>query len=154
MAKLEAKQRLKGLMLFFPNLIALCVRLVKDPRVPKTEKVLLAGAIVYAIMPFDLIPDMIPFVGQIDDAYLIALTLIRLINHTNEDVLREHWRGGGDVVQLAQSMSKIAPMILPKRVRRVLSSRVERVPNDVPSGATKDAVRVLSTKLIEVPEEN
>ncbi len=149
MKRLEAGRRMKNLLLFVPQLVALCGRLLKDKRVPKTEKALLAGAIVYAVMPFDFIPDMIPFVGQIDDAYLIALTLLRLINHTNEEIVREHWHGGGDIIQLTGSLARIAPLILPKRVRRVLSSHIERAP-EKQDGAEK----VASMKLVEVPERD
>jgi uncharacterized membrane protein YkvA (DUF1232 family) len=125
MAKLQLKRRMKNLLMFLPNMIALCGKLMTDRRVSTTDKVLFAGAIVYAIMPLDLIPDFLPFVGQVDDAYLIALTLLRLINHTDESILREHWRGGGDVVQLAEAITSIAPRLLPRRVHRVLSSQVE-----------------------------
>ena len=57
MAALKARSRLKNLLLFIPNMILLCGRLLTDARVPKTEKALVAGAIVYAIIPLDLIPD-------------------------------------------------------------------------------------------------
>lgn len=128
MAALKAKRRMKNLLMFLPNMIALCGRLITDRRVPRAEKALFAGAIIYAIAPLDFIPDMLPFIGQVDDAYLIALTLLRLINRTDERVVREHWRGGGDVVQLAESLANIAPLILPKRINRVLTSRVEIAP--------------------------
>ena len=64
----QTKRRMRNLLLFIPNMVLLCARLLTDARVPRTEKALVAGAIVYAIIPFDLIPDMIPFVGQLDDA--------------------------------------------------------------------------------------
>src|SRR5882724_9619026 len=118
------KRRMKNLLLFIPNLILLCARLLADSRVPLTEKALLAGAIVYALIPFDLIPDMLPFVGQLDDAYLIAMTLLRLMDRTDPLVLREHWNGGGDIVQLVEAMASLSAKFLPKRIRRVLSSRV------------------------------
>lgn len=124
-SKIQAKSRMKNLLMFFPNMVKLCGRLLKDNRVSTADKALLAGAIVYAIMPFDLIPDMIPFVGQMDDTYLIALALLRLINHTDESVVRENWTGGGDIVALASSVANIAPMLLPKKVMRVLSAKVE-----------------------------
>jgi len=50
------------------------------------------AAVIYAIIPFDFIPDMIPFVGQVDDLFLISLTLLRLIDHTDDMIVREHWR--------------------------------------------------------------
>lgn len=125
MRRLEVKRRMKNLLMFLPNMIALCGRLMTDGRVPRTEKLLFAGAILYAIMPLDFIPDMLPFIGQVDDAYLIALTLVRLINRTDERVVREHWRGGGDIAQLADAVATLAPKILPQRIERVLSARVE-----------------------------
>jgi uncharacterized membrane protein YkvA (DUF1232 family) len=128
MSALLAKRRIKNLLLFIPNMLLLCARLLRDSRVPTTEKALLAGAIVYAIIPFDLIPDMIPFVGQIDDAYLIALTLLRLMEQTDPRVVREHWNGGGDVVELVGAAAMLAGKFLPKPIRRVLTSRVEAAP--------------------------
>ena len=125
MAARSMKRRVKNLLMFLPNMVLLCARLLTDPRVPGTEKALVAGAIIYAIIPFDLIPDMIPFVGQLDDAYLIALTLLRLVDRTDPNILREHWSGGGDIVQLAESMATLTAKLLPKRIRRVLTSRVE-----------------------------
>ena len=121
----QGKQRVKNVLMFVPNMVLLCARLLTDPRVPRTEKALVAGAIVYAIIPFDLIPDMIPFVGQLDDAYLIALTLLRLVDRTEPNILREHWSGGGDIVQLAESTVVLTAKFLPQKIRRVLTSRVE-----------------------------
>ena len=129
MAALKARARLKGLLMFIPNMVLLCARLLKDSRVPKTEKALVAGAIVYAIVPLDLIPDMIPFVGQIDDAYLIAITLLRLIDRTDPKIVREHWNGGGDIVELVEMLAMMTAKLLPPRIRRVLTAKVEVAPN-------------------------
>jgi len=111
--------------MFLPNLVRLLGRLLKDPRVPKIEKALFLAAIVYVISPIDFLPDVIPFLGQVDDLYLVALTLLRLVSRTDESVVRQHWPGNGDVVALVQSVADLAPKFLPHRVRRVLESRVE-----------------------------
>jgi len=121
----QMKSRMKNFVMFVPNMVLLCARLLTDPRVPRTEKALVAGAIIYALIPLDLIPDMLPFIGQVDDAYLIALTLLRLVDRTEPNVLREHWNGGGDIVQLVESVASMAAKLLPKRIRGVLTSRVE-----------------------------
>jgi uncharacterized membrane protein YkvA (DUF1232 family) len=125
----QAKRRMKNLLLFVPNMVLLCVRLLGDSRVPKKEKALVAGAIIYAVIPLDLIPDMIPFVGQIDDAYLIAVTLLRLMQQTDPRVVREHWNGGGDVVEFIEAVALMAGKFLPSPIRRVLTSRVEVAPD-------------------------
>src|SRR3989440_13055055 len=125
MAKAELKSRMKNLLMFLPNMIILTAKLMVDSRVPRTERALFAGALIYALIPFDFIPDMIPFVGQVDDLFLIALTVLRLIDRTDDMVVREHWRGGGDIVQLAESAAAIAPLLMPKRVARGLLARVK-----------------------------
>jgi uncharacterized membrane protein YkvA (DUF1232 family) len=126
--KLQLKGRMKSFLMFLPNLVVLLGRLLKDSRVPMAEKALFVGAIVYVISPLDFIPDVIPFVGQVDDIYVVALVLMRLINRTNEDVVREHWTGGGDIVALIDSIASVAPTFLPKRISRVLEARVELAP--------------------------
>src|SRR5678815_3055629 len=93
MSESSLRSRMKNLLMFVPNLVLLCGRLMVDPRVPTKERVLVAGAIIYAFVPFDLIPDMLPFVGQVDDAYLIALSLLRLATVTDPNVVRAHWNG-------------------------------------------------------------
>lgn len=119
------RRRMKNLLLFIPNMVLLCGRLMVDSRVPSKERLLVAGAIIYAIMPLDLIPDMLPFVGQVDDAYLIGLTLLRLMSVTDPKLVREHWKGGGDIVELVGSMATIAGKLLPQKIRRVLTARIE-----------------------------
>lgn len=123
--KVQIKDRMKGFLMFLPNMVVLLGRLLKDARVPTVEKALFVAAIVYVISPLDFIPDFFPFIGQVDDVYVVALTLLRLVNRTDESVVREHWSGGGDIVSLVDSVAGLAPALLPKRVSRVLSSRVE-----------------------------
>src|SRR6058998_377709 len=116
MAKSQLRSRMKNLLMFLPNTVILCAKLMVDKRVPRTERALFAAAVIYAIIPFDFIPDMIPFVGQIDDLFLISLTLLRLIDRTDDSVVRAHWRGGGDIVALAESAATIAPLLIPRRI--------------------------------------
>jgi uncharacterized membrane protein YkvA (DUF1232 family) len=125
MSDLNLRSRMTNLLLVIPNLLLLSARLMVDPRVPAKERLLVAGAIAYALVPLDFIPDMLPFIGQVDDAYLVALSLLRLMSVTEPRVVREHWRGGGDVVELVGATALIAARLLPKKIRRVLTSKVE-----------------------------
>jgi uncharacterized membrane protein YkvA (DUF1232 family) len=125
MGKAKLKSRMKNLLMFLPNMVILSVRLMVDSRVPRTERALFAAAVIYAVVPFDFIPDMLPFVGQVDDLLLISMTLLRLVDRTDDAVVREHWRGGGDIVQLAESVATVAPLLIPRPVSRVLLSKVK-----------------------------
>ena len=122
------KSRMQNFLMFLPNMVFLLGRLLKDARVPTAEKALFLGAIVYVISPLDFIPDILPFIGQVDDIYVVALTLLRLINRSDAKIVQEHWSGGGDIASLADSIASIAPALLPRRVSRVLSSKVELAP--------------------------
>jgi uncharacterized membrane protein YkvA (DUF1232 family) len=126
--KSELKGRMRSFLMFLPNMVMLLGRMLKDTRVPTAEKALFLGAIVYVISPLDLIPDILPFIGQTDDIYVVVLTLLRLVNRTDESIVRQHWTGGGDIVALANSIAGLAPKLLPKRISRVLTTRVELAP--------------------------
>lgn len=145
--KKQLKGRMGNFLMFLPNMFTLLGRLLKDNRVPLTEKALFAAAVVYVIMPLDFIPDVFPFIGQIDDVYLVALTLLRLINRTDENVVRENWSGGGDIVSLANAIAGLAPKFLPKRVSRVLSSNVELAP----AGKALNAISKREAVMVEKP---
>ena len=154
MTKSGERQRARGVLmnaiLLIPNFLKLLFRLFKDPRVPTAEKALLIGAIVYVISPFDLIPDFIPFVGEVDDLYLVSLVLLRLLTRAPDDVLREHWDGGGDVARIVERIAWAGQYILPKRIRRILIGRAEIAPQVkgglLSSPATHDAVEPIVKK--------
>lgn len=78
---------------FIPDCIVLVGRLLHDPRVSRRRKLLLALTIGYLSLPFDLVPDFIPVVGQLDDAIVVALALRALLRGGDEQLLREHWPG-------------------------------------------------------------
>ena len=121
-----ARSQMRSLLTLLPDLLKLLYRLVRDARVAKADKLILAGTIIYVISPLDLIPDFIPFIGQVDDIYLVAIALIRLINNTSADVVQEHWDGRGDIKSLISTTSNIAQFFLPKRLRNVLVGKLER----------------------------
>jgi uncharacterized membrane protein YkvA (DUF1232 family) len=78
---------------FVPDCVILFSRLLRDPRVPRRSKILVAALIPYLALPIDLVPDFIPVAGQADDAILVALVLRVLVKRTDAVVLRELWPG-------------------------------------------------------------
>lgn len=64
-------------------------RLQQHPQTPLLAKTLLWLAIGYLLMPFDLIPDFLPVIGQLDEVVIIPLLLYCAVRLTPEAVLNE-----------------------------------------------------------------
>jgi uncharacterized membrane protein YkvA (DUF1232 family) len=105
-----------------PQYVRLLGGLITDPRVAMLDKLLVAGAMAYIVMPIDLIPDFIPFFGEIDDVYLLVVALQRLISNAGRMVLIDHWTGEpSDLADLnLRGALAAAAFFLPKRIRRRL----------------------------------
>ena len=76
-----------------PNMAALFAALLRDPAVPRRAKVALALGAAYLALPIDLVPDVIPIAGALDDAIVVALILRFVIRVAGRDVVTRHWRG-------------------------------------------------------------
>mgnify|MGYP001568025071 CR=1 FL=1 len=63
-----------------------------DKRVPRTSKLLLGFALGYAFLPFDIVPDFIPVLGQIDDLLIIPLCIYLALKLIPPEVYKEHYR--------------------------------------------------------------
>ncbi len=122
----DAKERLKELLRYLPDLARLLYRLLRDPRVSAADKTILGAVMVYVINPFDLIPDAIPFLGQVDDIYLISLAILRLLNRTDPSVLSEHWQRNEDIVALVEELAELSLFFLPRRLRALLVGKLHR----------------------------
>ncbi|HVE35750.1 MAG TPA: DUF1232 domain-containing protein [Gemmatimonadaceae bacterium] len=105
-----------------PQYVRLLGGLITDPRVALVDKLFVFGAIAYIVMPIDLIPDFIPFFGEIDDVYLLVLALQRLISNAGRPVLLAHWSGEpSDLADLnLRGALAAAAFFLPKKIRRRL----------------------------------
>jgi len=105
-----------------PDYLRLLVGLLSDRRVAGIDKLLVAGAIAYIVMPIDLIPDFVPFIGQVDDIYLLVFSLQRLMTNAGAKVLTDHWRGAISELNPTnlRSVLMAAAFFLPPRIRRRL----------------------------------
>jgi uncharacterized membrane protein YkvA (DUF1232 family) len=108
---------MKNVVLFLPRFLALVGKLLVDPEVSGTDKLLLGAVLVYIVSPLDILPDFIPVIGQLDDIYLVALGLLRLLNRSGEAKLRQHWDGPEDIVAILDTVTGVATRYLPQPVR-------------------------------------
>jgi len=78
---------------FVPDCVVLFRRLLADPRVARSRKLLLAPLLLYLLIPFDLVPDFIPVVGALDDAIVVAVAIRVILRGAGPGLVREHWPG-------------------------------------------------------------
>ncbi len=118
------RETLKQLIRDLPAFVKLLLRLYRDSRVSRVDKGIVLATVAYLVVPMDLVPDWIPFLGQIDDIYLLALALDRLLNNAGIEVLLDHW--DGDVASLEMAISALdkAGSFLPEPVRAFLHQKV------------------------------
>lgn len=81
---------------FVPDCVILFGRLVRDPRLSRRHKWLVAALIPYLAMPIDLVPDFVPVLGYADDAIIVSLVLRSVIRRAGAPVVRHHWPGTDD----------------------------------------------------------
>jgi len=97
---------LRDTLLLLPDLTVLLLRLLRDDRVSVGDKGIALAGIAYVLSPLDLMPEFLfgP-IGLLDDLVVIAATLSRLVNHVHPDVVRSHWSGQGDALEVIQRVS-------------------------------------------------
>ena len=117
-----AKRTVVYYMKQLPAYLRLLGGLLTDRRVPAIDKLLVAGAIAYIAMPIDFIPDFIPFIGEVDDVFILILALQRLISNAGRPVLAAHWTGSMEDladINLREALAAAA-FFLPKSIRKRL----------------------------------
>jgi uncharacterized membrane protein YkvA (DUF1232 family) len=117
-----AKRTVIYYMKQLPAYLRLLGGLLTDRRVSTVDKLLVAGAMAYIAMPVDLIPDFIPFIGEVDDVFVLVLALQRLVSNAGRNVLLAHWTGALEDLQdlnLKEALAAAA-FFLPRGIRRRL----------------------------------
>ena len=105
-----------------PNLVKLLYRLMRDPRVPLRRKLLVGGAGVYLVSPFDLVPEMLlPVLGQLDDLVLIVFSVHYLLRGADDATVAEYWDGSQDALELVAALLEWGSELVPAPLRKALS---------------------------------
>lgn len=81
-------------MIFFSRLIEFIKNVSNDQRIPEADKKVLLVLLALIISPFDIIPDWIPLLGQLDDLVILAIVLDYFYNHLDQRILLSHYPWG------------------------------------------------------------
>ncbi len=114
---------IKETLLVVPRLALLVPKLMIDERVPRRTKLALAGLAAYIVSPWDLIPDFIPGVGQLDDAIVLLLFVDGVLNQVEDSVLLEHWTGEVATLRRVQKFSRTVSRLAPRELKTYVFGR-------------------------------
>ncbi|MDQ3691442.1 MAG: DUF1232 domain-containing protein [Chloroflexota bacterium] len=116
--------RMARLVLKLPTYARMVWGLVRDPRTPIGLKGMLAAALAYVVFPVDLIPDVIPIIGQADDLTVLLLVLDLFIQNAPPEVRAEHSaRARNGTADLDKDLAQ---------VRILMGDRFDRIRDDLP----------------------
>ncbi len=61
--------------------------IARDARTPRTPKILLWSAVLYAVSPIGLVPDIIPVVGYLDDVIIVPTLIMIAVKRVPPEVI-------------------------------------------------------------------
>lgn len=95
-------------LLLVPDVFILLWRLVNDKRVDAKNKMMLGSGLAYYFFPLDIMPDFVGPLGFIDDLVFGVYLLNKMLTDTEPEILREHWSGSDDVLNMIQNVLNAA----------------------------------------------
>lgn len=84
----------------------------KDSRVPWYARLLAVCVVAYAVSPIDLIPDIIPVIGYLDDLILVPLGIFLVLRMIPASVLAECRQKAETAVNSEPPQSWIAAVVI------------------------------------------
>ena len=107
----------RDFLLALPRLARLVAALIGDSTVPTSAKLALAAVALYLASPIDLVPDLIPLFGYLDDVLLAALVIDGLLGALDRSLLLRYWPGSAQSLDAAAAVARRLAGWVPLRAR-------------------------------------
>jgi uncharacterized membrane protein YkvA (DUF1232 family) len=89
----------RDLVGFLPDCAMLLGRLWRDSRVPRRARAVLALAAVWVVSPVDLVPEVLPVIGALDDVVVAAVALRYAVRRVPRDAVVDAWPGSATMLR-------------------------------------------------------
>lgn len=116
-----------NLLSVLPDLLHLNIKLLFDGKVRADKKGAILGAIIYVVSPIDLIPDILPAFGWLDDLIVITLGLNTLLDDAKDEYIKKaaekYWAGDFPVFEQLHHIIDImnhTVEFLPRRIMKIV----------------------------------
>lgn len=102
----EKYKKIVEYSMFIPDITALLCRLYRDKRVSIGVKIKAAAVIAYIVSPIDILPDFIPFIGQVDDVAIAFFGINAIFNEVPENIILENWQSEKNIILIVRRAVK------------------------------------------------
>lgn len=116
-----------NLLALLPDLLHLNIKLLFDGEVKANKKGAIVATILYVISPIDLIPDIIPAFGWLDDLIVVTIGLNALLDDSKDNYIKKasekYWAGDLPVYETLKHIVAIvdsAVEFLPRRLMKIV----------------------------------
>ena len=101
--------------------------IAEDQRIPLQNRIVLGGLLTYLITPIDIIPDFIPILGWLDDAFVTLLILDYVFNSADTDIILQHypWNKSG-FNKMKDYVGRLS-WLVPPRLKTILFRNASRL---------------------------
>jgi uncharacterized membrane protein YkvA (DUF1232 family) len=124
--KISENKSLPEVLLFAPDIFYLLINLMKDPEIPKSKKIKLGAVVAYFVTPFDMLPEaLIGLFGYIDDIALSAFILNDLVNGVNPELIKKHWPGEENILDVIQKILSDSDKFINKNIVNRLKKLID-----------------------------
>ncbi|HSP05798.1 MAG TPA: YkvA family protein [Acidobacteriota bacterium] len=101
--------------------------LAVDDRLPLQNRVMLGGLLAYLLTPIDIIPDFVPVLGWLDDAFVTVIILDYVFNSADTEVILEHYPWNKKHFSRMKTYAERLSWMVPGRLKKLMFKQVTRL---------------------------
>lgn len=99
----------------------------EDQRIPLQNRVVLGSLLLYLMTPLDLIPDFIPILGWLDDAFVTLIILDYIFNSADTELILEHYHWNKKNFNKMKGHIERLSWLVPPRIKNILFHHAARL---------------------------
>lgn len=109
------------------KLIDFLRELVQDDRIPLQNRIILGGLLAYVLTPIDIIPDFIPILGWLDDAFVTVIILDYVFNSADTELILEHYPWDKSHFDRMRTYAERLSWMVPRRLKKLMFREATRL---------------------------
>ncbi len=123
-------QNISDYLFLLPDVFVLICRLALEKRLSVSNKLFMSAVAAYFMLPIDIIPDFVPFIGFLDDFVLAIFAFDHLFKEVDNKIILDNWSGEVDMLETTKRViglanKQISSKILNK-IKKIVNSKGEK----------------------------